>query len=88
MSRKVDECKPLADGSRPPTAAAQQQFAVGDFWALDEEAVPYPWMEFVHPKNGQMYFYNFRDNIAAYCHPVVPARNRSFIYFYIKAKEI
>ena len=51
-------------------AAESAKFGVNDYWQLNEEFVPYPWMEFVHPKNGQLYFYNFKENVAAYCHPV------------------
>ena len=39
---------------------AEATYGVADFWKLDDRLVPYPWMEFVHPNNGQLYFYNFK----------------------------
>ena len=71
--RKVRAAEAEANGGNTSAAeaeAAAEKFSIGDFWQLNEDYVPYPWMEFVHPKNGQLYFYNFRENVAAYVHPV------------------
>lgn len=52
---------PLRGGkSFAETASEATKYGVSDFWQLNEQFVPYPWMEFVHPKNGQLYFYNFK----------------------------
>lgn len=64
-AREGDDHDPAAEAE-----ARAQTYGVGDFWNLNEDYIPHPWMEFVHPKNGQLYFYNFKENTAAYCHPV------------------
>eukprot|EP00227_Mantoniella_beaufortii_P003457 CAMPEP_0197608380 /NCGR_PEP_ID=MMETSP1326-20131121/48950_1 /TAXON_ID=1155430 /ORGANISM="Genus nov. species nov., Strain RCC2288" /LENGTH=442 /DNA_ID=CAMNT_0043176573 /DNA_START=275 /DNA_END=1600 /DNA_ORIENTATION=+ len=67
--RSATAAATAANGGKP-MESGRETFGVTDFWQLNEQYIPYPWMEFVHPKNGQLYFYNFKDNVAAYCHPV------------------
>jgi hypothetical protein len=52
--------------------AAAAKYGVNDFWQLNEQFIPYPWMEFVHPKNGQLYFYNFKVGLYSFWESVHP----------------
>mmetsp|Transcript_22499 Transcript_22499/g.62412 ORF Transcript_22499/g.62412 Transcript_22499/m.62412 type:complete len:545 (-) Transcript_22499:123-1757(-) len=49
---------------------------VTDFWSINEESTPYPWMEFVDRHTGALYYYNFHQDAICHYHPAPLIRHQ------------